>query len=223
VGEAGGAALHVAQRFERFLETYRRPDGRRWSGQEIDDATGGIVTRSYVTNLRKGRIENPGYEKMRAIAKAMGFPPEKWFEEDLGSEVGSAAQPEGRGIPRRIEHLFEVVKNPKTGEPYTNAEVARMSAGDLTVEDVEGIRTGKVADPSVGRVAALAAAFGVPPSYVLDRGTGSEVLDEETLEALADKTASAILKESARLTEREKEILLGIVRQFSDQLGAGER
>ena len=215
--------MHVAQRFERFLETYRRPDGRRWSGQEIDDATGGIVTRSYVTNLRKGRIENPGYEKMRAIAKAMGFPPEKWFEEDLGSEVGSAAQPEGRGIPRRIEHLFEVVKNPKTGEPYTNAEVARMSAGDLTVEDVEGIRTGKVADPSVGRVAALAAAFGVPPSYVLDRGTGSEVLDEETLEALADKTASAILKESARLTEREKEILLGIVRQFSDQLGAGER
>ena len=29
------------------------------------------MTRSYVTNLRKGRIENPGYEKMRAIAKAM--------------------------------------------------------------------------------------------------------------------------------------------------------
>ncbi len=61
--------MHVAQRFERFLDTYR-PDGRRWSGQAIDEATGGIVTRSYVTNLRKGRIENPGYEKMRAIAKA---------------------------------------------------------------------------------------------------------------------------------------------------------
>ena len=80
--------MHVAQRFERFLETYRRPDGRRWSGQEIDDATGGIVTRSYVTNLRKGRIENPGFEKMRAIAKAMGFPPQMWFEEDLVSEGG---------------------------------------------------------------------------------------------------------------------------------------
>jgi transcriptional regulator with XRE-family HTH domain len=34
------------------------------------------VARSYVANLRKGRIENPGYEKMMAIAKAMGFPPE---------------------------------------------------------------------------------------------------------------------------------------------------
>jgi transcriptional regulator with XRE-family HTH domain len=80
--------MHVAQKFETLLERYRRPDGRRWSGQEIDEATGGVVTRSYVTNLRKGRIENPGYEKMRAIAKAMGFPPQMWFEEDLGGEGG---------------------------------------------------------------------------------------------------------------------------------------
>jgi transcriptional regulator with XRE-family HTH domain len=193
--------LHVAQRFERFLETNRRPDGRRWGGAELEKATGGIVTRSYVTNLRKGRIENPGYEKMRAIAKAMGFPPELWFEEDLGSEGGSPPQPEGRGIPGRVKHLFEVVKNPKTGESYTNAEVARMSAGEIIEEEVEGIRTGKLADPSVGRIAALAAVFGVPPSFMLDRHIKSEVLDEETLKALADKTVGAILKESARLPE----------------------
>jgi hypothetical protein len=60
--------MHIAQKFEGLLEMYPRPDGRRWSGQEIDEATGGVVTRSYVTNLRKGRIENPGYEKLRAIA-----------------------------------------------------------------------------------------------------------------------------------------------------------
>ena len=215
--------MHVAQRFERFLEIYRRPDGRRWGGADLAKATDGVVPRSYVTNLRKGRIESPGYEKMRAIAKAMGFPPELWFDEKLGSEGGPSPQPEGRGIPGRVEHLFEMVKNPKTGEPYTNAEVTRMSAGEITEEEVEGIRTGKIADPSVGRVAALAAVFGVPPSYLLDRGTESEVLDEETLKALADKTAGAILKESARLPEREKRIVLGIVRQFSDQLGAAER
>ena len=44
------------------------------------------MTRSYFTNLRKGRIENPGYEKMRAIARAMGFPPEAWFEDVPGGE-----------------------------------------------------------------------------------------------------------------------------------------
>ena len=215
--------MHVAQRFERFLDTYRRPDGQRWGGAELEKATGGIVTRSYVTNLRKGRMENPGLEKMRAIAKAMGFPPEMWFEEDLGDEGRPPAGPEGRGIPGRVEHLFEIVKNPKTGESYTNAEVARMSVGNLSVEEVEGIRTGKIADPSVGRVAALASVFGVPPSYLLDRGIESEVLDEETLKALADKTAGAILKESMSLSEREKRLVLGIVRQFSDQLGPGER
>jgi transcriptional regulator with XRE-family HTH domain len=216
-GDAGGGVLHVAQRFECFLDTYRRPDGRRWGGEELNQATGGIVTRSYVTNLRKGRIENPGYAKMRAIAKAMGFPPQLWFEEDIGDEAGLSAGPEGNSIPARLEHLFETIKNPKTCEPYTNAEVARMSAGDLTVEDVEGIRGGKIADPSVGRVVALAAAFGLPPSYLLDRAKIPSVLDEEVLEAFADERAGAILRESARLSEREKEIVLGIVRQFGSQ------
>jgi hypothetical protein len=70
-GHAGSTELHVAQRFERLLEIYRRPDGQRWGGAELQKATGGVVTRSSVTNLRKGRMESPGFEKMRAIAKAM--------------------------------------------------------------------------------------------------------------------------------------------------------
>ena len=71
----------IVQKFEHLLHTYRRSDVSRWSGQHLHDATGGVVTRSYVSNLRKGRIENPGYEKLKAIAKAMGFPPELWFED----------------------------------------------------------------------------------------------------------------------------------------------
>jgi hypothetical protein len=62
--------MHIAQKLEAILEMYRHPDGRRWSGQEIDEATGGVVRRSCQTNLRKGSIENPRYEKMRAIADA---------------------------------------------------------------------------------------------------------------------------------------------------------
>jgi transcriptional regulator with XRE-family HTH domain len=76
--------MHVSQKFERLLDAHRRPDGGRWTGQKLDEATGGVVTRSYVTNLRKGRIESPGYEKLAAVAKAMGFSRELWFEEGLG-------------------------------------------------------------------------------------------------------------------------------------------
>jgi transcriptional regulator with XRE-family HTH domain len=163
-------SMHIAQKFEGLLDIYRRPDGHRWTGQQLDEATGGVVSRSYVTNLRKGRIENPGYEKMRAIAKAIGFPPEVWFEDGLSKERSIGQAEVSYGVAGRLEHLFEVVRNPKTGEPYTNAEVARMTLGDLSEEDVERIRTGAIGDPSVGQAAALASVFGVEPSYLLDRG-----------------------------------------------------
>jgi transcriptional regulator with XRE-family HTH domain len=92
VGDAGvGDALHVAQRFEHLLDTFRRPDGSRWTGQQLDEATDGVVARSYVTNLRKGSIESPGYEKMLAIARTMGFPPGEWFEDAPGD--GAQATP----------------------------------------------------------------------------------------------------------------------------------
>jgi hypothetical protein len=66
-------AMHVSQKFEHLLETHRGPDGSRWTGQQLDEATEGVVPRSYVTNLRKGRIESPGCEKMRAFTETMGF------------------------------------------------------------------------------------------------------------------------------------------------------
>jgi transcriptional regulator with XRE-family HTH domain len=211
--------MHIAQTFESLLETYRRPDGHLWSGQEIDEATGGVVTRSYVTNLRKGRIENPGYEKMRAIAKAMGFPPEVWFEDGLGEGRSIGQTEDSRGVAGRLEHLFEVVRNPKTGEPYTNAEVARMTLGDLSEEEVERIRTGAVSDPTVGQVAALVSVFGVEPSYLLDRRE-PPLLDEELVQALRDEDVRDITRESSRLPDGERRLVLGIVRQFRDQKAA---
>ena len=143
--------MHIARRFELLLDTYRHPEtGRRWSGHEIDDATGGVVSRSYVTNLRKGRIENPGYDKLRAIAKAMGFPPDLWFEDAL--------------------------KN---------------------LEDVPGCR----------------------PSWFEDRDGKLTLLEEEVVRALQDESARAVLREVMRLPERERRIVLGIVRQFEEAGG----
>ena len=84
--------VRVAQRFELLLKTYRHPVGGRWNGQQLQDATGGVVAPSYVSMMRKGKIENPGFDKLRAIAKAMNFPPELWFEEADG--IRSAARVE---------------------------------------------------------------------------------------------------------------------------------
>ena len=105
------------------------------------------MTRSYVSNLRKGKIENPGFEMLRAIAKAMNFPPELWFED---------------------------VEN----EP-----------------DVSSAR----------------------PSWFVDGEDNLALLDDELVEALRDVTARAVLCEVGRLPERERRVILGIVRQFAGQ------
>ena len=172
-----------------------------------------------MTNLRKGRIDNPGYEKLAAMAKAMGFAPEVWFEDGLGEEQSIVQVEESRDVAGRLEHLFEVVRNLKTGEPYTNAEVARMTLGDLSEEDVQRIRTGAISDPTVSQVAALASVFGVEPSYLLDKGEPS-LLDEELVQALRDKDVRDITRESSRLPDGERRLVLGIVRQFRDQKAA---
>jgi hypothetical protein len=103
----------VARIFERLLEGPRREDGRRWGGAELERATGGVVTRSYVTNLRKGRIENPGLDKLAAMARAMGFAPRYGsrrirpprIEEErqvptVGSRTGPSAYSKSSGTPR---------------------------------------------------------------------------------------------------------------------------
>lgn len=160
------------------------------------------MTRSYVTNLRKGRIETPGYEKLAAIAKAMGFPPEEWFEKTPG-DWAPATPDDGLSVAGRVQYLFETIRHPNTDETYTDAQISCASAEVLVEGGVEGIRTGKIADPTVGQVVALAAAFGVPPSYLFDRGKEPPIIDEEALGALADETASAILRESAIAPEGE--------------------
>ena len=212
---------HVARKFERLLETYRREDGGRWSGVELERATGGVVTRSYVTNLRKGRIENPGMDKLAALAKAMGFPPALWFEEELSGADGRGAAGTPEGLAGRVERLFDAIKDPKTGETYTSSKIARMSLGDLTEEDVEGLRSGSVSDPPLSHVLALARAFGVEPSYLVD-GTGEALLDGEIARALRDDRYREIALGCARLPRREKGIVLGIVRQF-EAMGANDR
>lgn len=207
--------MRISQKFELFRDRYRREGGGRWSGQDLQDATGGVVTRAYVSMLRKGKIENPGFDKLRAIAKAMGFPPELWFEEAGGIlHAAPVEQPTGKKIADRLNHLFEVIKNERTGEPYANADVARTSLGELTEEDIGGIREGRIENPAMSQVVALAEAFGVHPSYFLDTGKEPMLLGEQEINALGDQKAREILNESLGLSDREKDMVLDMIQHL---------
>ena len=152
-------------------------------------------------------------DKLAAIAKAMGFPPALWFEEELTGADGRGAAGTRERLAGRVERLFDAIKDPKTGETYSNSKIARMSLGDLSEEDVVALRSGSVSDPPLSHLLALARVFSVEPSYLVD-GTGEAVLDREIVEALSDDTIRAIAKESARMPDRERKLVLGIVRQF---------
>lgn len=213
--------MRITKKFELLLERYRLPDGRKWNGQELQNATGGVVTRSYVSALKKGNIENPGFEKLQAVAKAMGFPPELWFED---IEDGHLATPGFDGIgddsigdvsvAERLERLFEILPNERTGASYTNAEVARMSLGDLTEEEVEVLRTGRSKNPTVSQVLALSEVFGVDPSYFLARGKKTPLLDREIVQVLGDKRSLAIANKSLNLSEGEKDLIINMIERL---------
>ena len=54
------------------------------------------------------------------------------------------------------------------------------------------------------------------PSYLLDREKRS-LLDEELVQALRDADVRDITRESSRLPDGERRLVLGIVRQFRNQ------
>jgi hypothetical protein len=68
----------------------------------------------------------------------------------------------------------------------------------------------------VSQIAALASVFGVEPSYLLDREE-PPLLDEELVKALRDEDVRDMTRESSRLPDRERRLVLGIVRQFRNQ------
>jgi len=59
----------------------------------------------------------------------------------------------------------------------------------------------------------------VEPSYLLDRG--EPVYDAELVEALRDETVRETTREISHLPERERRLVLGIVRQFAGAERAG--
>jgi hypothetical protein len=90
-----------------------------------------------------------------------------------------------------------------------------MSAGGLTEGEAQGIRSGAIPDPTVSQVAALASVFGVEPSYLVD-SKEPPTLDAELIEGLRDETTREMIREALRLPERERGIVLGVMRQFGE-------
>lgn len=205
--------MEFGKRFDRLLDTHRKPDGSRWQLKEIEDATNGFVKGGYLTNLKKGRIRQPGFDRLRAVAHVMGFPVQEWFEEEAHPGARAAPSPGGEGtLAKRLGALFRAVSNPRTGNPYTDKEVADLSFGRLTEEQVRRARDGELDDLKGAQYLALSEVFGVDTRYwYADPGF---VLDQDTLEALRDERNALILNKMSNRSPEEKDILLNLLDQI---------
>lgn len=206
-------------RFLQLLELYRRPDGSKWQMSEIEEATKGFVKGPYLTNLKAGRIKQPGLERLRAIARVMDFPPELWLQnpqEWKGS--GPAATNEnaksGSSLMQKLNILFEVITNDRTGAPYTDEDVAAASGGELSQEDVRAARQGEIQDLMGAQYLALSNVFGVDINYWYQGRGEYPNLSEEDLRALSDSTTHLILNKAYGSSQRQKDVILHLLEQL---------
>jgi transcriptional regulator with XRE-family HTH domain len=204
-------------KFMRLLELYRKPDGSKWLMSEIEEATKGFVKGPYLTNLKAGRIKQPGIERLRAIAGVMDFPPELWLQNHQAwkevSQDGADAQ-SAATLKQKLNALFEVLTNERTGTPYTDEDVAAASGGELTQEQVGAARRGEIQDLMGAQYLALSNVFGVDINYWY-QGVGEYPnLSEDDLRALTDSTTHLILNKAYGSSPRQKDVILHLLEQL---------
>ncbi len=209
-------AAGFGRQFERLADAHRREDGSRWTLKEIEKATKGFVSQPYLANLRANRIRQPGFDKLRAIARVMGFPFVLWFEEPQRWESLSEEEERraGPSLAERLNLLFDLTRHPKTGKPYTNAQIAQMSLGHLDEEEVEGLRGGRLIDPTMAQLLSLSDAFGVDVSYWYLKPEKQPPLDSRTMEALRNEKSHLILNKIHGRSEDEKDMILVMLEQL---------
>ena len=100
------------------------------------------------------------------------------------------------------------------GEAFSSGDLARLSLGDLSEDEVEGIRTRAIENPAISQVVALAEAFGVHPFYFLETGKKPALLGEQEISALGDRRARVILNKSLSLSDREKDMVLDMIQHL---------
>jgi transcriptional regulator with XRE-family HTH domain len=84
----------IAEKIDYLFRTVRRPDGREFTYDEVEQGTDGRVSRSYVWKLRHGRNRNPSLDVIEALSEFFHVPPQYFFGADLqeNEEARAAAE-----------------------------------------------------------------------------------------------------------------------------------
>ena len=227
----------VARRFNLLLEKFPRADGEPWTGVEVEEATSHMVTGSYFSALKVGKLKRPGIRYLGLIADVMGFPfelwriePELWDEYLLENPARGGFRsprprqpvprvPAGEELARLVNALFER-KPARTGEPYAEEEVARRSRDRVSVGEIRLMRSGgQIGPPPEIKLLGISDVFGEPPWYWYVPSRPGWITDElkttpRDPDRLSTDITEANLEGSKSLDLGEKRMLLAFIRLF---------
>lgn len=108
----------------------------------------------------------------------------------------------GQKVAQRLNALMRAKRNPATGRPYTNAEVARATG--ISASLVAQLRQGVKGNPTLNTVDALADLFGVTTDYFSKRMTDEHqqrvVAGLELLDAAEEAGVEAVFARAVGLS-----------------------
>jgi len=71
----------MTEKLDFLFSTVLSPDGDEYTYKEVAEGTKGVVSTSYVWNLRKGKKRNPSRDKIEALARFFNVSPSYFFDE----------------------------------------------------------------------------------------------------------------------------------------------
>jgi transcriptional regulator with XRE-family HTH domain len=78
--------VNVTDRIDLLFKTVTKPDGNEYSYQDVEELTGGVVTRAAIWKARTGKTENPRQRLLGALSKAFQVPMEYFSDEQVTAE-----------------------------------------------------------------------------------------------------------------------------------------
>ena len=71
----------IAELVDALFETHLRPDGKKYTYQEVSDGINGELEPSYINKVRKGIIKNPGRDALKLLCLFFHVPASYFFPE----------------------------------------------------------------------------------------------------------------------------------------------
>jgi transcriptional regulator with XRE-family HTH domain len=129
---------------------------------------------------------------------------------------------ERRRLADRLNHLFATV-HPGGRGPYSNEEVAqaiRRDGGEISRAYIAYLRSGQRENPTMQHLEALAAFFGVKPSYFFDEDVAtSNDAELDLLLAMHDSGVRAVALRAAGLSPKGIRAVADIIERVRDLEG----